>query len=361
MVNYLENQKIVITTLLCGCRDFMGVNLSDIVQSQKRSMEDFSEKTLAIDAHNILYQFLANIRTQDGSMLMDDQGRPTSHLTGLFLRTAKLVSLGIKPIYVFDGTPHDLKTKTIQARQAVKEKAKAEYQLALETGDFERARMKAAQSAYLTHEMVEDAQTLLDYLGIPWLQAPSEGEAQACHMVEKGDVWAVVSQDFDALLFGATRLVRNLTVSGRRKVPGQNRYMNIEPEFIDLQFVLTALGVTREQLIDISILIGTDFNPGVKGYGPKKALRAIREFDNLETMMKEKDLEIPNYDQVQKIFKEPQIVNDYMIKWSAVDSDKVIEFLCEERSFTKERVTNTLESFEKFKSAVAQRSLDQWF
>jgi len=338
----------------------MGVNLSDLVQTQKCTLEDFSDKTIAIDAYNILYQFLTNIRTADGSMLMDHLGRPTSHLNGLFIRTAKLVSVGIKPIYVFDGKPHELKTQTLQARRAVKEKAKIEYQIALDAGDLERARMKAAQSTYLTPEMAEEAQTLLGHLGIPWLQAPSEGEAQACHMARKGDVWAVVSQDFDSLMFGTPRLVRNLTITGRRKLPYQNRFVNVEPEIIDLQFVLTGLGVTLEQLIDIGILVGTDFNPGVKGYGPKKALKAIREFNTLEKVMKEKALEIPDYDIVRSIFKEPVITDEYKINWSAVDREKTQEFLCEEHDFATERVENTLESFEALKSTVAQRSLDQW-
>ncbi len=338
----------------------MGVNLSDLVQSQKRTLEDFKDKVMAIDAHNILYQFLTNIRTQDGSMLMDSHGRPTSHLNGLFMRTAKLVSKGIKPIYVFDGKPHKLKTKTLEARQAVKEKAKIEYQIALETGDLDRARMKAAQSTFLTSDMVKDTQQLLDHLGIPWLQAPSEGEAQACHMAKNDDVWAVVSQDFDSLMFGAPRLVRNLTVTGRRKLPYQNRYVNIEPEFIDLQFVLTRLGITREQLIDIGILVGTDFNPGIKGFGPKKALKAIQEYNTLENVIKEKELELPEFTEVRKIFNEPDVTNDYIIKWLPINEDKVMEFLCEEHDFAKERVQSTIENFQKFKSSVAQRSLEQW-
>ncbi len=338
----------------------MGINLSDIVPKQKQTMADFSEKTIAIDAHNVLYQFLANIRTSDGSMLMDTQGRPTSHLNGLFMRTAKMISMGIKPIYVFDGKPHELKTRTLQARREIKERAKEEYQLALDAGDLERARMKAAQSTYLTRDMIEDSQKLLDYLGIPWLQAPSEGEAQACHMTLKGDVWATVSQDFDTLLFGTPRLIRNLTVTGRRKVTGQNRYVTVEPELIDLQFVFSALGVSRKQLIDISILIGTDFNPGVKGYGPKKALKAIQEYKDLVNVIKEKDLEIPDYDLVRKIFLEPNITDDYLIDWKPVDEEAVIKFLCQERSFAENRVKSTLENYIKFKSAVSQRSLDQW-
>jgi flap endonuclease-1 len=339
----------------------MGINLSDIVPKQKIVFKDFNDKVIAIDAHNVLYQFIANIRTSDGSMLMDDQGRPTSHLNGLFLRTGKMVSVGIKPVYVFDGTPHELKTKTIQHRRELKEKAREEYQIALDSGDIERARMKAAQTSYLSQEMIEDAKKLLEYLGIPWLQSPSEGEAQACQLVKKGDAWAVVSQDFDTLLFGTPRLIRNLTVSGRRKVPRVNRYVNIEPEMIDLQFVLSAVGLTREQLIDAGILIGTDFNPGVKGYGAKKAVKAIQEYNDLETVIKEKDLDIPDFKIVRNIFRTPEVTDDYSIEWKPVEEDKVVEFLYEERSFTKERVKNTLENFTTFKNKISQRSLDQWF
>ncbi len=339
----------------------MGINLSDIIPKQKTSFEELSDKVIAIDAHNILYQFLANIRTSDGRMLMDDRGRPTSHLNGLFMRTAKMLSLGIRPIYVFDGKPHLLKAKTIQDRKSVKEKAKEEYQIALEEGDLERARMKAAQTAYLTTDMIKDAQELLEYLGIPWLTAPSEGESQACHMVKTGTAWAVVSQDFDSLLFGTPRLIRNMTITGKRKVPGQNRYVNVEPELIDLQFVLTALGVNQEQLIDAGILIGTDFNPGVKGYGPKKAIKAVLEYNDLEGVMKEKGLEIPEYQEIRKIFIEPEVSDEYNLEWKAVESAKVIEFLCYDRSFAEDRVKNTLVNFEKFKGAVAQKSLDQWF
>ena len=342
-------------------RDPMGINLSDIVPKQSKTLEDFKDKTIAIDAHNVLYQFLANIRTADGSMLMDDLGRPTSHLNGLFLRTAKMISVGIKPIYVFDGKPHELKTRTIKQRREVKEKAKEDYQLALEAGDMERARMKAAQTSYLSSEMIADAQELLGYLGIPWLTAPSEGEAQACHLANSGDAWAVVSQDYDSLLFGTPRLIRNLTISGRRKVPGQNRYVNVEPEIIELQFVLSAIGLTREQLIDVGILVGTDFNPGVKGFGPKTAVKAIKEYNNLERVMKEKELEISNVEVVRKIFKEPDVTNDYSITWSPVDTEKVLEFLCEARAFNYDRVSSSLENFEKFKSAITQKSLDQWF
>jgi flap endonuclease-1 len=162
-------------------------------------------------------------------------------------------------------------------------------------------------------------------------------------------------------MFGAPRLVRNLTVTGRRKLPYQNRYVNIEPEFIDLQFVLTGLGITREQLIDVGILVGTDFNPGIKGFGPKKALKAIQEYNTLENVIKEKELELPEFTEVRKIFNEPDVINDYIIKWLPINEDKVLDFLCEEHDFAKERVQNTIDSFQEFKSSVAQRSLEQWF
>ncbi len=339
----------------------MGVNISDIVLKETSSLEDFQDKAVAIDAYNTIYQFLSSIRTPDGSPLKDSQGRPTSHLHGLFVRTAKLVTVGIKPVYVFDGKPPALKQKTLDARKARKTKAHEEWQAALEVGDLETAKIKAQQTSRLTSEMVEESKTLLDHLGIPHVQAPSEGESQASYMVQKGEVWAAVSQDFDSLLFGTPKLVRNLTFSGRRKLPRQQRYVNIEPELIKLDVTLQNLGITREQLVDIGIIIGTDFNDGVKGLGPKKALKLINELGDLDKVMAAKNLDIPYYQEVRKIFLEPEITDDYEIKWRGIQEDKVRGMLCEEHGFAVERVENTIEKFQAFKISTEQRNLDHWF
>jgi len=203
----------------------MGVDLSDLIRPATRSLEDFRGKVLAIDAFNTLYQFLAIIRQPDGTPLQDRHGRVTSHLSGLIYRTSNFVAAGIKPVFVFDGKPPQRKARTIHARVEVKQRAEREWREAVEVGDLERARTKAMQTSRLTTEMVGQSQRLLDLLGIPWVQAPAEGEAQASAMARAGTAWGVASQDHDALLFGAPVLVKNLAITGRRKLPRKNVFV----------------------------------------------------------------------------------------------------------------------------------------
>ena len=198
----------------------MGVNLSGIVPVENLSLEDLSGKAVAIDAYNAIYQFLSTIRGPDGTPLKDASGRVTSHLAGLLYRNVNLLEAGIKPIYVFDGVPHELKSQTLAERSERRSKAQQEWEEAITEGDIERARCKATQSSRMTNEIAESSRILLTYLGIPIVQAPEEGEAQAAYMASTGQVWAASSQDFDSLLFGAPRLVRNLNITGRRKMPG---------------------------------------------------------------------------------------------------------------------------------------------
>lgn len=339
----------------------MGIKLSDIVEAEKRSLSDFSKQKIAIDGYIVLYQFITSIRTGDGQMLTDFQGRPVSHLKGILSRTSRLVGEGILPVYVFDGKPHPLKQNTLNERRAIKEAAAEEYKVALEEGDMVRARVKAAQTSKVTKEMVEQAKTLLEYMGIPCVQAPGEGEAQAAYMAKKGDVWACASQDFDALLFGTPRLVRNMTSTGRRKLPGVNRYINVVPEYIDLEMVLNTLEITQKQLIDMSLLIGTDFNPGIKGVGPKTALKLIKEFGTLEEVLKEKDYSVEHAREITGIFHEPDVTDDYELKWNMTNDEKLKEFLCGEFGFGEEGVNRSLEALKEFKNAAAQKSLDQFF
>jgi len=201
----------------------LGVDLKDLIPEdiiiQIRDLRVLRGRVVAIDAYNALYQFLAAIRQPDGTPLLDSQGRITSHLSGLFYRTINLVENGIKPVYVFDGKPPELKAKEIERRRAIKEEAVKKYEEAVRTGDLEAARRYAAIASKLTDSMVEDAKKLLDAMGIPWVQAPAEGEAQAAYMARVGDAYASASQDYDSLLFGSPRLIRNLTISGKRKLP----------------------------------------------------------------------------------------------------------------------------------------------
>lgn len=324
----------------------MGVGIGDILKKKEIDFSYLEDKVIAVDAYNIIYQFLSSIRQRDGKPLKDSEGRVTSHLSGILYRNANLVEAGIRPVYVFDGAPDMMKEGTLEKRKKRKEEAEEEYKKSLEEGDLERARIKAQQTSRMTDEIEESSKKLLSLLDIPWIQAPSEGESQGAHMVENEDAWAVGSQDYDTLLFGAGKLVKNLTVTGKRKMPGSSEYKKISPELIELEKVLDDLDITRKQLVDIGILCGTDYNEGVKGIGPKRGLKYIKKYDDLESVLVEKDAEIDNHESIREIFLEPNVTDDYTIRFENELGD-VKGFLCDERDFSEDRVESALEQFKK--------------
>jgi flap endonuclease-1 len=342
----------------------MGVQLGDLVAAREVSFEELAGKRIAIDAFNTLYQFLSIIRQPTGEPLRDSRGRVTSHLSGLLYRNANLIEYGILPVYVFDGEPPKLKSRVIEERNELRERAREEWERALREERYEEAWSKAVQSAKLSDEMLKDARRLLSLLGIPYVDAPAEGEAQAAHMARRGDVFAAGSQDYDSLLFGSPRLVRNLTISGRRKLPKRKVYVEVKPEIITLEEVLRSLEVSREQLIDIAILIGTDYNPGgVEGIGPKKAYALIREHGSAERALEARGMEVDfDVGEIRELFLRHRVRDDYDLEWRIPDKEGVVSFLCGDRDFSKERVEKALERMEKaLKVTRAQRSLDSWF
>ena len=343
----------------------MGVNLRDLVPKVPIKLEDLSGKSVAIDAYNALYQFLAIIRQPDGTPLKDSGGRITSHLSGLLYRTSNLVELGIKPIYVFDGIPPALKEVEIKRRMRVKEQAAVLYERALKEGKTEEARVYAQATSRLKDYMADDRKRLLDLMGFPWIQAPSEGEAQAAHLTKRGDADYCASQDYDSLLFGASKLVRNITISGRRKLPSKNIYVEVIPEVVELESVLKGCGITYEQLVDVGILIGTDFNPdGIKGLGPKTALKLIKEHGNIENALPHiENAKFPAEPQrIREIFLRPNVRNDYRIEWKEADVEGVVSFICGERDFSEDRVRRTLEKMQEgTKKLKGRTTLEKWF
>lgn len=343
----------------------LGVNLRDLVPKTVIRLEDLSGKSIAVDAYNALYQFLAIIRQPDGTPLKDATGRITSHLSGLLYRTSNLVEMGIKPVYVFDGTPPALKEVEIKRRVRAKEEALIKYEQALKEGKIEEARMYAQATSRLKDYMAEDSKRLLGLMGIPWVQAPSEGEAQAAHLVKRGDADYCASQDYDSLLFGAPRLVRNVTISGRRKLPSKNIFIEVVPEVVELEDVLGDCGITYEQLIDVGMLIGTDFNPeGIKGLGPKTALKLVKEHGTLEKALPHlKNAEFPVEPQrIREIFLNPRVTDKYKIEWREPDVEGVIDFICRERDFSEDRVRKALEKMQKgIKKLKGKTTLEQWF
>ena len=342
----------------------MRVNLSPIVEAREIELSELRGKTVAVDAYNTIFQFLSIIRQPDGKPLQDSQGRVTSHLSGILYRTANLIEAGIEPSFVFDGKPNELKSGTIEERIARREKAREEYEAALAEGDMKKAFSKAQQTSRMTPEILESSKELLRLMGIPVVQAPSDGEAQAAYMCGKGDVYAAASQDFDSILFGAPLLVRNLTISGRRKVPGKNIYKDVKTEIIDSGKRLEDLGVTREQLVDVCILIGTDFNPGVSGIGPKKGLKLIQKHGDLEGVIANTDITVDGYEDVRQIFLNGPRSDDYSVKTGQMDPDGIIELMTE-YGFSADRVNTVINKIEAARKAESnrkkQRSLDAWF
>ena len=343
----------------------MGVKLRDIIPPEameKISLEALAGRAIALDAYNILYQFITIIRGPDGRPLMDRRGRITSHLSGIFFRTINFMKLGIKPIFIYDGRPPELKRETVEKREEKRAEAAKLYEMALAEGRIEEAQKYAKQAATLNEFIVESSKKLLKLMGIPIIQAPSEGEAQAAYLVKHGDAYASGSQDFDSLLFGSPRLVRNLSIVGRRKLPGRKEYVEVEPEIIYLDKLLDSLKITREQLIDIGILIGTDYCDGVKGVGPKTALKLVREYGSAEKALKAlgKSLE-RDPAEIRELFLNPNITEEFEVAWSEPDYDGIKSMLCYEHDFSENRVEKALDELRSaLKKSKGVTSLDQW-
>jgi flap endonuclease-1 len=326
----------------------VGVVLTPIITKDVTELSELRGQTLAVDGNGELYQFLALIRLRDGTPLKDSKGRITSHLSGLFYRVTRLMSeYGLKVVFVFDGAPPVLKAQEIRKRRAVKKKYEEEHAAAVARGDMAEAYSKATMTSRLTREMIGEALELLELMGVPTVQAPSEGEAQAAHMAaSSAEITAAASKDYDSLLFGAPRLVRFLSISGKEFLPSQGTFRPIVPETIVLAQLLKGWGITREQLVDLALLVGTDFNEGIKGIGPKKALLLVQRHGRIEDMPAEirdalGDPEI--VDTVRNIFLHPDVTDEFHVQQREPDLDGIVRFLCDEREFGRDRVQAAIE------------------
>lgn len=327
----------------------MGVKLKDIVEPKKIDFKYLEGRAVSIDAFNTLYQFLSTIRQRDGRPLTDEHGNVTSHLSGILYRNSSMVEKDIKPIYVFDGQSSELKSDTQAKRREVRDEAEKIYKEALAKGDTEKARKFAMRSSKLSPEIIESSKKLLTLMGIPYVEAKGEGEAQAAYLVANGDAYAVASQDYDCLLFGAKRVVRNLAVN--------SNLGNLE--FYELNNVLNELDITREELIDMGILIGTDFCEGMKGVGAKTALKLAHKGQLKEKLAELQKESTHDLDEVRELFLNHEVNTDYKIKWEKPKQEKIIEFLCYEHGFSEDRVIKASDKLKNLSSS--QGSLDAWF
>lgn len=348
----------------------MGLQISEIVPRQEISLNDLKGRIIAVDAFNTIYQFLSTIRQLDGTPLMDSKHRITSHLSGLFYRTTNLMTQGMKLIFVFDGQSPEEKELTHKARESSKVEAKRKYESARESGNIEEMGRYARQLTRITDEMIAESKSLLQALGIPIVQAPSEGEAQAAFMCRTNErIYAVASQDYDSLLFSAPRLIQNLTLARKRRTSAGS-FIPIKPELIELSNVFNSLQITHEQLISLGILVGTDYNPGgVRGIGQKKALVLVKQykqpsliFSAVERQLAEQGMEMGfNWQDIFELFKKPDVTNSYDTEFSKADKERLIKILVDEHDFSAERVKNALDRIEKTNEQQKQSDLKKWF
>jgi flap endonuclease-1 len=309
----------------------VGLPFRDLVTPQELSWDALAGRTLAVDAYNAIYQFLATLRQADGSPFSDANGAVTSHLMGVLYRTSALLGEGVLPVWVFDGRPPDLKAGTLRARFQAKERAQAAWTEALAAGDLVTAKRKAAATSRLTRAMADEARELLSALGVPSIQAPSEGEAQAAIMAARGQVWGAASEDYDVLLFGAPRLVRGLAA--------RNRKGSAPPaQVIDRAALLAQLGVSDEELILIGLLVGTDFNEGAPGIGPKRALKLAQEHLGVAATLRKAGLDAEELAPVAELFHHPEVVDVPTPSFGPVDESAVLRLLVERHGFSESRV-----------------------
>jgi len=289
----------------------MGLQIGEIISKKEIEFKNLKGKTLAVDAFNAIYQFLTTIRQPDGTPLKDSKGNVTSHLSGLFYRNMSLILEGIKLIYVFDGEAPELKAKTWEKRSEVREQMKEKYEKARSEEDVEGMGKYASFDTRLDEKKVKESKELLDAMGIAVVQAPGEGEAQASWFAKEEKVYAVSSQDYDCLMFKCPLLIQNLSLARKRKTVGG--YKEVFPQTIELKSILKELEINQEQLICLGILCGTDYNPkGVKGLGPKKGLKVVREYKTKEKIFsfvensEKYELEF-NWKEIYKEIENPKI------------------------------------------------------
>lgn len=341
----------------------MGVNISKIIPKREINISDLKNKTIAIDAYVTLYQFLTTIRQPDGTPLMDRNRQVTSHLSGLFYRNINLLQEGIKPVYVFDGIPPELKQSEIEKRKEVKKIAEEKYIKAKESGDISGMKKYSSRTVKITDKIIKESKELLEAMGIPVIQAPSEGEAEAATLARQGKVYAAASQDYDALLYATPYLIRNLTSSRRKKLPS-GLYIDIKPELIEFQRVVRELDVDKDQLICLAILVGTDYNPGgVKGLGQKRALEIVQQYKYPVEIFKYVSKNFDFIFEWQEIFKQfSSYKSEYeeKIEFKKPDKEKLKKILID-HNFSENRIESALQKLQEIEDSKKQKGLNDFF
>ncbi|CAL2268812.1 unnamed protein product [Prunus armeniaca] len=342
-----------------GLTKLLADNAPKAMKEQK--FESYFGRKIAIDASMSIYQFLIVVGRSGTEMLTNEAGEVTSHLQGMFSRTIRLLEAGIKPLYVFDGKPPDLKKQELAKRYSKRADATEDLAAAVEVGNKEDIEKYSKRTVKVTKQHNDDCKRLLRLMGVPVIEAPSEAEAQCAALCKSGKVYAVASEDMDSLTFGAPRFLRHLMDPSSRKIPVM--------EF-EVAKVLEELNLTMDQFIDLCILSGCDYCDSIRGIGGQTALKLIRQHGSIENILENINKEryqIPEdwpYQEARRLFKEPVALSDeeqLEIKWSAPDEEGLISFLVNENGFNSDRVTKAIEKIKAAKNKSSQGRLESFF
>nr|CAD7395182.1 unnamed protein product [Timema poppensis] len=335
--------------------------IADIAPSSVKESEikNYFGRIVAIDASMSLYQFLIAVRSE-GAQLTSVDGETTSHLMGTLYRTIRLIENGIKPLYVFDGKPPQLKSGELAKRAERREEAQKSLEKAEEAGDSEQVDKFNRRLVKVTKHHADECKELLKLMGVPYIEAPCEAEAQCAALVKSGKVFATATEDMDALTFGTNVLLRHMTFSEARKMPIQEFH---------LDRVLEGLQLNQNEFIDFCILLGCDYCDSIRGIGPKKAMDLIKQHRNLETILERLDTkkypppENWLYKEARKLFLEPDIADPETIelKWTNPDEEGLVKYLCTDKAFNEDRVRNAAKKLSKARTGSTQARLDSFF
>jgi flap endonuclease-1 len=326
-------------------------------------------RTVAIDASMSIYQFLVAVRTADAANLTNDAGEITSHLSGIFYRTIKLLELGMKPIYVFDGKAPELKANELAKRRSRREEDEQAAAKAREEGDLESYAKYARRVNKVSTATIEKVKQLLHLMGIPVVEAPSEAEAQCAALTRAGLAYATASEDMDGLTFGASILIRNLFASLASGAERKDR----KPSEFSLAVTLTDLGISMDQFIDVCILCGCDYTCTIPKIGPYRALTLIKQHGRIEEaldFLQRSNYTIPDdfdYKGARALFKNPQVTDPAeiqpLLEWHPPNEEGLVQFLVHENSFNEALVRKAVERMTKaLRSGAANQSrLDAFF
>lgn len=326
---------------------------------KEHELKAYFGRKVAIDASMSIYQFLIAVR-QDGSNLSNEAGETTSHLMGLFYRTIRLIEAGLKPLYVFDGAPPEMKGSELEKRAERREEAEAGLAKAKEAGDDAAVDKFSRRLVKVTKEHNSECQRLLNLMGVPFVLAPTEAEAQCAALVKAGKVWATGTEDMDALTFGSSVLLRNLTASEARKLPVKE--FQLEP-------LLKGLEMSQAEFIDLCILLGCDYCGTIRGIGPKKALDLMKKHRSIEAILKHLDKskypppEEWNFEGARQLFAEPKVdlSEEAEFKWTEPDTEGLVSFMCTEKGFAEDRIRRGAEKLCKSRKGGTQGRIDSFF